>query len=114
MSDVTINIAGRNYTVACGAGEEPHIAELGRMIDRKLTEIPSLSSQSEARALLFASLLLADDLHECKQGMTGSDTGSDTGADKGADTDEVAEALENLAEKLEGIASRLEQGAGTP
>ena len=29
MSNVTIDIAGRKFTVACGAGEEAHIETLG-------------------------------------------------------------------------------------
>ena len=106
MSDVTISIAGRSYTVACGEGEETHIARLGRIIDRKLGEIPNVSSQSEARALLFASLLLADDLHEAQAKVASA-------AGAGSD-DTTAQALEALAEKLEAVASRLESGAATP
>ena len=112
MSDVTISIAGRSYTVACGAGEEAHIARLGRIIDRKLGEIPNLASQSEARALLFASLLLADDLHEAQ--TAAASAAAVAPAQEGRPTDAAAEALENVAQKLEGIASRLESGAATP
>ena len=99
MSNVTLSIGGRHYTVACAAGEEAHIEMLGRTIDGKLTDMPNLSGQSEARTLLFAALLLADELHE----LPGD-------APRAADTGnaEAAEALERLAGKLEMLAERLE------
>ena len=36
MSNVTLEIAGRRYTVACAAGEEAHIEMLGASISGKL------------------------------------------------------------------------------
>ena len=98
MSNVTVSIAGRHYTVACAVGEESHIEMLGRSIDGKLEGLPNLSAQSEARTLLFAALLLADELHE-------------KGASEPAAAEvapEVAESLENLAARLEGLAARVE------
>ena len=68
MSNVTLTIGGRHYTVACAAGEEAHIEMLGRTIDGKLHGMPNLAGQSEARTLLFAALLLADELHELRSG----------------------------------------------
>jgi cell division protein ZapA len=101
MSNVTLDIAGRKFAVACAEGEEAHIMMLGRTIDAKLADMPHISSQSEARALLFAALLLADENHEMKNG----------GAAQAKAGPEVAEGLEALAERLEGLASQLE-GAG--
>ena len=98
MSNVTIDIAGRKFTVACAEGEEAHIAMLGRAIDGKLHDLPHLASQSDARVLLYATLLLADENYELRQ-----DGG---GPSETADGD--AGPLEALAEKLESLASRLE------
>jgi cell division protein ZapA len=97
MSNVTLTIGGRFYTVACAEGEEAHIEALGRTIDGKLTGMPNLSGQSEARTLLFAALLLSDELHELRAG--GAALASDDGA---------AEALETLADRLEALAAQLE------
>lgn len=99
MSNVTVSIGGRPYTLACAPGEENHIEMLGRSIDHKLQGMASLSGQSEARTLLFAALLLADELHEAQSGRKPAPA-----ADDGA----AAEALEQLAERLEGVAARLE------
>jgi cell division protein ZapA len=102
VSNVTLDIAGRKFTVACAEGEETHIAMLGRAINGKLLGMPNIANQSEARALLYAALLLADENHELKQGNDGA------AAPSGPD---VAEPLESLAEKLETLATRLENVA---
>ena len=102
MSNVTLSIGGRNYTVACGPGEEAHIEGLGRTIDAQLSSLPSLAGQSAARTLLFAALLLADEVHELRSGASGR-TGA---ADEGSAT--AAEALETLAGRLESLAEQLE------
>lgn len=99
MSNVTVTIAGRHYTVACGPGEEGHIAMLGASIDGKLAGLEGLHNQSEARTLLYAALLLADELHEAKAGTPAS-----------AASDDDATALEALAGRLEDLAARLENG----
>ena len=101
MSNVTLDIAGRKFTVACAEGEEAHIAMLGRTIDGKLRDMPSIASQSEARALLFAALLLADENHEMKNGGAAP-------AESGLD---IAGPLEALAERLESFAMRLENAS---
>lgn len=101
MSNVNLSIGGRSYTVACGPGEEQHIAMLGREIDARLRALPGIGSQSEARALLFAALFLADELHEARKGARPESNGSED--DPGA-----ADALERLASKLEMLAERLE------
>ena len=59
MSNITLSIGGRAYTVACADGEESHVAGLGRMIDAKVGAMDGVASQNESRALLFAALLLA-------------------------------------------------------
>ena len=96
MSNVTLSIGGRRFTVACAAGEEGHVASLGRMIDAKLSEIGDVGGQSEARMLLFAALLLADDLHTAQARQA-----EPAGGVEGSQLDDIATRLENLAARLE-------------
>jgi cell division protein ZapA len=96
MSNVTLTIGGRFYTVACAEGEEAHIEALGRTIDGKLASLPNMSGQSEPRTLLFAALLLADEVHELRSGTAP------------AADDRAADALEVLAGRLEALAAELE------
>ena len=102
MSNVTLTIGGRHYTVACAAGEETHIANLGASIDPKLSGMAGLANQSEARTLLYAALLLADELHEARQ-LAPAEPAE-------GQADESAEALEEVAQRLEDLALRLENG----
>ncbi len=96
MSNVTLQIGGRSYTVACAAGEEAHVASLGRLIDEKVTQVGG-ASLGEVRQLLFAALLLADELHEARGKSAPASAHSDN-----------AEQLESLAARLEAAAQALE------
>ena len=63
MPDVSLTIAGRSYRVACRQGEEDSLREAAALVDSKSRDvIAGLGTQSEARQLLLAALLLADQL----------------------------------------------------
>ncbi|WP_298971546.1 cell division protein ZapA [uncultured Roseobacter sp.] len=61
MPEVTITIGGRQFDVACQAGEEHYLHTAAKMLD---DEAQVLSDQAgrmpEARMLLMAGLMLAD------------------------------------------------------
>ena len=97
MSQVTLQIGGRSYNLACAEGEEAHIMRLGREIDEKVTAITGGKPAPEGQSLLFAALTLADELHELRATP--------------AEDPEVAGALESLADALENCASKLEARA---
>jgi cell division protein ZapA len=111
MASVEIEIGGRRYLVACRDGEEPHFRSVAALVDQKAQDAAAaLGSLSETRQLLFASLLLADELKE-RQSAREASTGAEAAA--GAE-DEVAPALERLAERMERLADRLEGGGANP
>lgn len=105
-TNVTLSIGGRRYKLACAPGEEEHIAQLGRLIDSKLAGAPGIARQSETQTLLYATLLLADELHE-RAAAPAPETTIDAAA-------ELATPLERLAEKLESLAVALETGRQNP
>lgn len=94
MSEVSLSIGGRSYKVACAQGEEAHVARLGAAIDAKLQSMPSTSAQ-DAQNLLFAALLLADELHEARNAVTGAQEGLRT------ELDELRQAEAALREELD-------------
>jgi cell division protein ZapA len=96
VSNVTLTIGNRNFTVACAAGEEAHVEGLGRAIDAKVVAVDGAAGQSESRMLLFAALMLADELSE--RGPSLALAGSEQMA-------AIADRLENLATKLEAAAA---------
>ncbi len=108
MASVDIEIASRRYTIACRDGEEEHLRSVASIVDRRAQDAAqALGSMSEGRQLLFASLLLADDIKEAQSGNSPPPPAP-------AEPDPaVAEALERLAQRLESIADRLENGPGS-
>ena len=105
MATVDLQIGARRYSVACRDGEEDHLRATAALVDGKAREAAdALGSLSEARQLLFASLLLADQLHDVQSGNAPAPA-----AEEQHDP-EVANALERLAERMEMLATRLEDG----
>lgn len=103
MSDVDLSIGGRVFKVACAAGEEAHVTGLGRMIDSKVASVPGAAGQSEGRMLLFASLMLADEVHDAQSRSSSAPPSAATAPDPA-----LAERLEAVAAALEKCASALE------
>jgi cell division protein ZapA len=100
MSNVNLTIGGRSYAVACAPGEEEHVTSLGRVIDEKLHAMGNMAAQSETRQLLFAALILADEVHELRH--------RGGAAHPSAPVFDPAK-LEALADRLEKTASALER-----
>jgi cell division protein ZapA len=101
MASVEIEIASRKYAIACRDGEEEHLRSVADIVNRKAHEAEAaLGSLGEARQLLFASLLLADELKDMRAGKAPAIEPDPDPA--------VAGALERLAERVESLADRLE------
>jgi len=101
MAEVTLEIGGRSYAVACRDGEEAHLIGLGRLVDAKAQDAGrAMGAMTENRHLLVTALLLADTLKEQPSAAT-MPVGED---------DETAEAIERLAERMEKLAAMLETG----
>ena len=97
MATVRLDIAGRQYDVACRDGEEDNLRAAARIVDEKSREaLAGLGSLSESRQLLFASLLLADQLLD------------KPGAREAMAEPDLAPRVVKLAERLESLASTLE------
>ncbi|WP_309601856.1 cell division protein ZapA [Sphingomonas sp.] len=100
MAEVNLTIAGRSYQVGCRAGEEENLVAAARMVDAKSREaLSGLGTLSESRQLLFASLLLADQLLE------------KPGAAAAMVDPELAPRIEALAERIEALAKTLEDAS---
>jgi cell division protein ZapA len=108
MAQVTLAIGGNNYDVACRDGEEPHLHAIASIVDKKTGEArAAVGSANEVRQLLFASLLLADELQELR---TNTGNAGDTGHTNASSEDPAA--LEEIAQRLENLATRLENRGG--
>ncbi|HEY0044930.1 MAG TPA: cell division protein ZapA [Allosphingosinicella sp.] len=107
MASVSVEIASRTYAIACREGEQEHFRTIAAIVDEKAqSAAAALGNLTEARQLLFASLLLADELREKRK--------SDGAAPAMAEDSGIADALERLATRIERLADGLEGGAQTP
>ncbi|OYU35297.1 cell division protein ZapA [Novosphingobium sp. PASSN1] len=108
MSNVTLTIGGRPYTVSAADGEEAHIEMLGRMVAERAARGGGGPGQSEPRMLLFAALMLADELHELHRQMPPpQDTAEQPAAPE--PTAEVIARIETLAARVEALAAHLSE-----
>ena len=109
MSNVTLTVGGRPYTVSAADGEEAHIEMLGRMVAERAARVGGGAGQSETRMLLVASLMLADELHELHRQMPPPQ--SDVPSAAPAPSAEVLARIEALAARVERLAAHLEEPA---
>ena len=107
MPSVQIAVNGRNYEVACDAGQEQHLRELARSLDGRIRQlIKSSGPASEGRLLLMAGLLIADELHEARIELDRLQ--SERAPPRAVIEQQLTDTLEQLASRLESIAAQLE------
>src|SRR3546814_17397962 len=80
MSEIELRVGGKTYLMACGPGEEARLLQLGGMVDAKLQAMRGNLSALDSQNLLFAALLLADELDEARSGKIRSGISDDTPA----------------------------------
>ncbi|WP_446654082.1 cell division protein ZapA [Blastomonas sp.] len=119
MPDMRLTIAGRLYNVTCQPGEEQHLARLGAMLDAAARKAGATGGLTETRTLLFAGLLLADELAETQDRAAEALAAKAAQAEPAApqqgdllahdnDTELAARAIEKLAKRIENLAAGLE------
>lgn len=106
MAQVTIRINGYAYNVGCRDGEEQHLLAMADQVEERVARVKELGSQSgEARMLVMAALLMADELHDLGIELKDAKAGKATPADKAAQ-----QRLRRLAARAESVAQAVEQG----
>ena len=99
MAEVTLRVGGRNYSIACRDGGEAHLRTIAAHVDRKATEArAAVGDINEARQLLFAALLLADEISDNVSGVAPAATDPQATA-----------ALVQLANRIEAVADALDR-----
>ena len=107
MGQVTVEVGGHSYELACKDGEEEKLRGVARIADEKAQQaMLAVGRTGETRTLLFATILLADELQELR-GRLADATGKPT-VDEGA-----LRAAEALAERAEALAERLEKATAS-
>lgn len=110
MAEVSLNINGRNYGVACDDGQERRVRELGHYIDQRMKDIARAgAASSENHLMILAALMLADEVFELRDNI--NDMGREVRRAQSNQQDEavIAEAIGQLADRIDEIAERVKK-----
>jgi cell division protein ZapA len=67
VAQLTLKVNGYYYTVGCEDGQEEHLKAMAAEVERRIERIKTMGGRGdEARLLLLAALLMADELHDLK------------------------------------------------
>ena len=98
-----MKINGRDYLVACEDGEEKHLAFLSQYINKQVESlVESVGQVGEARLLLMAALMVADELSEANEKLDALKKGNKKIVSGNSDQ------LDQICQRIEDIALRLE------
>lgn len=111
MAEVRIMVGGRQYAVHCRDGEEARLHHLADLITQRMARVTQGNSGlTEVRQLLFASLLLADELDDTLTRKPPPPPPAPAAQDDPA----VMSAIERLATRLDDLADTLAGTGRTP
>lgn len=107
MADITLQVAGRSYTVSAREDDTPHLRALeARIAGHAEAALRAAGGQAGERTLLYLALILADALDEAEK--------APAPAPSPVPEPTVPEALlARIADRLEAVASALEESAAT-
>lgn len=108
MGQVAVTVNGRSYDIACDDGQEDHLVRLAREFDQRVRGLVATIGQvGEARLLLMAGLLIADEVSDMRARGHNSPAGDNGVRSVRAIEDAISADIDALAQRIEAIASRL-------
>ena len=131
MPEVTIQIGGRSFEVACQVGEEQYLQAAAKMLDDEAQALTNqVGRMPEARMLLMAGLMLADktasvedrvakvqarlDEREAEiEGLRNLATPEPQKVEVPVIPDSVADSLAEIAANAEALAAQVEEKAAS-
>ncbi len=110
MSQVSLTVNGHPYKIACDDGQEPRIRRLAQYVDARVGEfVRQVGQVGEARLLLLAALVIADELSDANEALQQEKSRSRAAESEAVDAaDMAASGIHGLAQRIEAIAARLE------
>ncbi|MGD0104166.1 MAG: cell division protein ZapA [Rhodopila sp.] len=105
MAQVTLRINGYAYTLGCKDGEEKHLEAMGAEVSRRIEGVRLAAGPSgEARMLVMAALLMADNIFELRAKLEAAEAAAidpKTDPKLGRKLNRMAQRAEEIAEGLE-------------
>ncbi len=121
MAQLSVNIGGRAYRLACNPGEESHLEALAATLDRKIAEMRTAFGEiGDQRLTVMAALTMADEAGELRRTVEAARRASadtlerEQEARRAAETraEALAQAMQDLSLRVEGLAASLAGAAG--
>jgi cell division protein ZapA len=110
MAQVTLRINGYAYVIGCKDGEERHLESMAAEVNRRIDGVRAAAGPSgEARMLVMASLLMADDLFETRTRLQEAEAAGTASAAPAKPDPKLGRKLNKMAKRAEEIAEGLEQ-----
>lgn len=110
MAQVTVRINGYAYSVGCEDGQEAHLQAMAQHVEDRIESIKALAGQSgEARLLVLAALLMADELHDLRMELAQAQAQARAARGPAQQDPHLAQTLGRLASRAEEIAAGLER-----
>ena len=98
MAQLSVNIGGRPYRLACNPGEEPHLESLAAIVDGKIKEMRGAFGEiGDQRLVVMAALTIADEVGETQRKAQAE---ADRTAQALRDEQAARQAAETRAERL--------------
>jgi cell division protein ZapA len=112
MAQVTLRINGYSYTLGCKDGEEKHLEAMGAEVSRRIEGVRTAAGPSgEARMLVMAALLMADELFDTRSRLHAAEAALQQKANTAqghAPDPKLGRKLARMAKRAEEIAEELE------
>lgn len=103
MAQLTIRINGYPYTVACEDGQEDRLLAMAEVVEARVASIKAMGTHTgEAKLLVLAALLMADELHDLQAAQ--AEPARARGERGGKASRHLAETLTRLADQAERLA----------
>jgi cell division protein ZapA len=109
MGQVSVTVNGHPYKIACDDGQELRIRRLVQYVDARVGEfVKSIGQVGEARLLLLAALVIADELSDANQALQQEEESRHRADEAAADDAAAAGGIHDIAHRIESIAARLD------
>jgi cell division protein ZapA len=108
MGQISMTVNDRMFALVCEDGQEARIRRLGQYVDAKVAEfVRSVGQVGEARLLLLAALVIADELADANEALRLEHSAA-RDAEAAAAVDAAANGIHGIAQRVEALAARLE------
>lgn len=108
MPQVSVDIDGKTYRMACGEGEEDHLIQLAERFDRTLQDLKgAFGPIGDQRLTVMAGISIVDRLHEAERRIASLEARMSGDGSDGRSEDELAEAIETAARRIDRLAVKL-------